>query len=577
MASNTERIKVKLPGSFDPGRHMTQLMKKIAEAHGDGFEVDSIVDGYAVATRQVTVTEIRENEKSKTKEVRLPRTVKLTDGEKMAVKLADQHGDGWEMTKFEPFLGKAVLTQLSPETSRCRGAAALALGVKPWEVQVAPRRDGGFELELPRTYMPSKHDSKLEEVATSVVGRDGWYVKVNAQKLTASIVPSAPPTFPAMIPTPMDNVVKFDHTKKETFKIPLGMKLPPAGQTVGETFYLDMNAGAHLQIGGTSGAGKSVTINCYLSTWLAKGAELAIIDLPTKSADFEWVKDFVRPGGWGCASPAQSAVAIRLIMEEGERRSKIIKGNGVNDWKDLPKSAALNPLIVVVDELTGLFALESVPKAGKDAPQLLKDMAAEANRTNLFKEILKNGIKRVAAELRFTGVFLLLASQVASANTGIDPSLRTNLHHKLLLGAKPTEGNRRLVFSDPDRVPLVPENVRSSSGASRGVGSAEPEGDEPVIFKSFFASVADYRAWLENLGVPKTTQPEPTKAQMAQLEDAFENPEDQDDVATRRAKMGDPMAAMMGDSGLDENGRPLKGAALAAAQTRQLSNMAGRA
>ncbi|GAA4054291.1 hypothetical protein GCM10023063_48600 [Arthrobacter methylotrophus] len=110
----------------------------------------------------------------------------------MAVKLADQHGDGWEMTKFEPFLGKAVLTQLSPETARCRGAAALALGVKPWEVQVKPRRDGGFDLELPRTYMPSKHDSKLEEVATSVVGRDGWYVKVNAQKLTASIIPSAP-------------------------------------------------------------------------------------------------------------------------------------------------------------------------------------------------------------------------------------------------------------------------------------------------------------------------------------------------------------------------------------------------
>jgi hypothetical protein len=118
---------------------------------------------------------------------------------------------------------------------------------------------------------------------------------------------------------------------------------------------------------------------------------------------------------------------------------------------------------VIVDELTGLFALEAVPKAGKDAPQLLRDMADEANRTNLFKEILKNGIKRVAAELRFTGVFLTLATQVASANTGIDPSLRTNLHHKLIMGAKPTEGNRRLVFSDPDRVPLVPENVRTTA------------------------------------------------------------------------------------------------------------------
>lgn len=577
MASSTERIRVKLPGNFDPNRHMSQLMKKITDVHGEGFEVDSIEDGVAVATRQVAITEVSHNDKSKTKEVRLPRSVKPTDGEKMAVKLADQHGEGWEMTQFEPFLGKAVLTQLSPETARCRGAAALALGVKPWEVQVAPRRDGGFDLELPRTYMPSKHDSKLEEVATSVVGREGWYVKVNAQKLTASIIPSAPPTFPGMIPTPMAKVVKFDHTNKETYKIPLGMKLPPAGESVGETFYLDMNAGAHAQLGGISGGGKTVLLNCYLATWLAKGAELAIIDLPTKSADFEWCKDFVRPGGWGCASPAQSAVAIRLIMEEGERRSKLIKSHGVNDWKLLPKSDALKPLIVIVDELTGLFALEAVPKAGKDAPQLLKDMADEANRTNLFKEILKNGIKRVAAELRFTGVFLMLATQVASANTGIEPALRTNLHHKLLMGAKPTEGNRRLVFSDPDRVPIVPDNIRSDGAASRGVGSSEPEGDEPAVFKSYFATVTDYRAWLEKLGVPKTSQPEPTKAQMAQLEDAFEPAEDPGAVAARRAAMPDPMAALMGDSGLDENGRPLKGAALAASQSRALSNMAARA
>ncbi|QOD05733.1 cell division protein FtsK [Pseudarthrobacter sp. BIM B-2242] len=577
MASSTERIRVKLPPNFDTARHMSQLMKKITDNHGEGFEVDSIEDGVAVATRQVAITEVSHNDKSKTKEVRLPRSVKPTDGEKMSVKLADQHGEGWEMTKFEPFLGKAVLTQLSPETARCRGAAALALGVKPWEVQVAPRRDGGFDLELPRTYMPSKHDAKLEEVATSVVGRDGWYVKVNAQKLTASIIPSAPPTFPGMIPTPMNKVVKFDHTDKETFKIPLGMKLPAAGESTGDTFYLDMNAGAHAQLGGISGGGKTVLLNCYLATWLAKGAELAIIDLPTKSADFEWCKDFVRPGGWGCASPAQSAVAIRLIMEEGERRSKLIKSHGVNDWKLLPKSAALKPLIVIVDELTGLFALEAVPKAGKDAPQLLKDMAEEANRTNLFKEILKNGIKRVAAELRFTGVFLMLATQVASANTGIEPALRTNLHHKLLMGAKPTEGNRRLVFSDPDRVPLVPDNIRSDGAASRGVGSSEPEGDEPAVFKSYFATVTDYRAWLEKLGVPKTTQPEPTKAQMAQLEDAFEPAEDQDAIAARRSAMKDPMAELMGDAGLDESGRPLKGAALAASQSRALSNMASRA
>ena len=36
---------------------------------------------------------------------------------------------------------------------------------------------------------------------------------------------------------------------------------------------------------------------------LAAGAELAILDLPSKSVDFLWCKPFVRPGGWGCDSP----------------------------------------------------------------------------------------------------------------------------------------------------------------------------------------------------------------------------------------------------------------------------------
>ena len=586
MASNVERVKLKLPKEFDPARHQISVVEKaVTKQCGEGFEVESIEQTtdsegltryIAVATRRVAITQVSEtNSKAPTKEVSLGRNVKPADGDKIAAKLAASHGDGWEMTQFKPFLGTAVLTRLTVEESRCRGALAVALGVKPWDVQVKSTKGGGFTVGLPPSYVPSKHDPKMEEVATGVVGDEGWYVRTDPKKLTAEIIPSEPPTFPDVIHTPMDSVVPFNHLDKETFKIPLGMKLPDAGETVGETFYLDMNAGAHSQLGGISGGGKTVLLNCYLATWLAKGAELVIIDLPTKSADFEWCKHYVRPGGWGCDSPAQSATAIRLVMDEGERRSKHIKSHGVNDWKLLPKNAALKPLIVIVDELTGLFANEAVPKTKKDSPALLIEMAEEAEKTNLYKEILKNGIKRVAAELRFTGVFLMLATQVASANTGIEPALRTNLHHKLLMGAKPTEGNRRLVFSDPDRVPVVPENIRTSPGASRGVGTTEPEGDEPSVFKSYYATVAQYSDWLDKLGVPRTANPAPSRAQMAKLEDAFDNVDKREETAARRETMPDPAAALMGDSGLDENGRPLKGAALAAAQSAHLARVAG--
>jgi hypothetical protein len=571
MASTTERVKVKLPDGFDASKHEKALAKKIADVHGDGFEIDSLEDGYAIATRQVAITEVSHDLGSKKKDVRLPKSVKPSDGDKMAVKLADQHGDGWEMTKFEPFLGRATLTQLTPEVARCRGASAMALGVKPWEVQVKQRPDGGFDLELPKSYMPSKHDSKLEEVATGVVGYEGWYVKVNAQKLTASIIPSDPPTFAAAYPYPFGTKVpKFALNTTDWAKIPMGMKLPARGEETGEVFSLDLIAGSHLQIGGISGGGKTVLINAYIAGWLARGAELVVVDLPSKSVDFLWCKDFVRDGGWGCDNLKASVTALSLVMAEGDRRAKIIGQYGVQKWTELPPSVDMKPIVVVVDELTGLFFPEKVPKLAKDHP-----LVVEANEINLQKALLEKFIKRIAAELRFTGVHLLVASQVASVATGIDPAMRTNLHHKILMGAKPTEGNRRLVLSDPGRVPAVPDNVKADGKASRGSGVAEPEGDEPCVFKSFFATAEDYANWLRGRGVRVSSRPAPTAAEIAKHTPSLED--EQDTTAARRAAMPDPGAHLYGDAGLDENGRPLKGAALAAAQSRALAGHGGRA
>lgn len=571
--SSIERLPFNWPKNADPNNraHLAKVLSKIVEKYGEGWEIETIdpVNGDSVATRQVAMTQIH-SVASNTKKVSLRGDVRPSDGDKWAARLADREGPGWEMTQFKPFLGYAEMTLLSPEESLCREACAVALGVKPWDIEVTRRRGGGFVIKMNDKYVASKHDSKLEEVAVTVVGRDGWYIKVDQKTRVCEFIPSTPPTFPGLLPTPTGKVKPFNAQDKNSFMIPMGMKLPKPGEKVGDEFLLNMNAGSHMQVGGLSGAGKSVFINCYIAGWLSRGAELVIIDVPDKSVDFEWCKDFCRDGGWGCDSEAQSAVAIELVRDEGKRRSAIMRAAGVNNWKDLPADKAFKPLIVVLDEVTGLFAMESVPKAGKNSPQRMHDMAAEAEMKNFYRTILKDGVNRVAAELRFVGVFLMLATQVANANTGIDPKLRTNLHHKVLLGPKPTEANRQQIFSDKDRVPVIPENIRSDGAASRGVGSAEPEGDEAFVFKGYFADIGEYRKWLESLGVPKNPTPEPTAAQMARLEDSLD---EEPSPAARREAMGDPMAAMMGGSGLDENGRPLKGAALAAAQSAHLSRI----
>src|SRR5690625_7589503 len=120
------------------------------------------------------------------------------------------------MTRFEPHLNHAVLEQLDEEVVRARGAVANALSVKPWLVQAASRPGGGFVIELPKTYMPSKHDEKLTEVAETVVGAPGWYLDIDPKALRAQVIPAEPPSFEAMIRYPFDRAIPEFTDRKST-------------------------------------------------------------------------------------------------------------------------------------------------------------------------------------------------------------------------------------------------------------------------------------------------------------------------------------------------------------------------
>lgn len=100
--------------------------------------------------------------------------------------------------------------------------------------------------------MGSKHDVKISEIATDVVGADGWYVSINAAKLTAEIIPSEPPTFEAVIPYAFSaKVVTFQQDRSAWAKIPLREKLGQNGSK-GSVRNVDLDADPHTQISGTS-------------------------------------------------------------------------------------------------------------------------------------------------------------------------------------------------------------------------------------------------------------------------------------------------------------------------------------
>jgi replicative DNA helicase len=260
----TERITIKLPAGFDPAKHLKALEKLVADKHGDGWEIDSIdpVAGTAFATRQVAVTEVAAGEKTEARfEVRLPRGTKPSDGARVATKLEDQY-EGYVMVEFEPFLGKATLARLTAPEQRCRGAIAVALGVKPWDVQVTARPDAGYDVTLPHTYVPSKHDQKLEEIATVVVGKEGWYVETDPGALKASLVPGEPPSFPPVLSYPFKKTVeRVDPKDGDWARVPLGRVLGRTGGEEGPELAIDFVTSPHLQVQGLTGSGKLLRLD----------------------------------------------------------------------------------------------------------------------------------------------------------------------------------------------------------------------------------------------------------------------------------------------------------------------------
>lgn len=518
-----ERLRSPMPPGFDPRRHIGALLELAARKHGEGWEVESIDSEQRVVhlARQSTVTEVRD-EGSEVLVLGLAKGTRPTDGDRIAVKFEDAH-PGYTMVRFDPFLGRAQMRRLSEEEVRARAAIANALSVKPWLVQVRATPDGGFEVDLPASYTPSRHDEKLTEVAEAVVGAPGWFVRTDPAALRATIVPSAPPTFPPMVHTPMDRL------GQDWLRTPFGWNLPAPGQEVGEVASVDWRSSAHLLLGGTPGSGKSVAINAILADQLASGASVVVLDDAAKAVDFLWMRDMCRPGGWGCDSLAGAVAALAMVYEEGRRRAEVLARTGYVNWLDMPDGERFTPLFVLVDEVSALLVTDKVPTGIPKTHPLVQEVL----ETNLLKVTLGSLISKIVAEQRFVGVRMVLSTQVTNANTGVPPSLRAKIGHKLLMGSNPSRSARAQMFSDETAVPTVPANVQADPEASRGTGASDLEGAAPRIVKAFFASTGDYRRELLRRGVPTTDHPAPTGAQIARYAPSLQDEGSEDRPPSR--------------------------------------------
>lgn len=501
-------LPVRLPDGFDPVRDRDRLEARVRRLKGQEWRLTSIDmearRAYFVTADTVTTIIDREGCKG----AQLPADVRPSDGARQAALLAEVFdtrypGQGWVMTVFDPYLRRAVMERLSPAELRAREALATALGVRPWEVRVH-EVDGGFDVHLPASYSPSRHDARVGEAVTTAIGRPGWYFTTDVGALTMRVREAALPTFPATVPYP------FDEPAASTWSVPLGTALGSGG-TPNRPLSVDFADVPGLLCTGTAGSGKSVGVNTLITGALLRGWELVVVDAPHKAVDFLWCKDFCRPGGWGCDSREQALTALDLAYEHGQAVARLLKEHGAQKVTDLPDHLRPRPVLIVVDEATALFMLEPVPKGiPRDHP-----LVVEAVARNLVTQTLIKRVSTIPAEMRFTGLRILVSTQMAQARTGFDGPLKANLAHRVLWGANPADSARGFALSNPRDVPRVPEWIRADDAAARGTGVAELEGCPPQVVKGYFASVEQMRRHLLSAGVPCCAHPEPTAAQVA--------------------------------------------------------------
>ena len=403
--------------------------------------------------------------------------------QKRTVAQMEAEHPGYSVTDFtrpEPSKCYVRLEQLDDKTISTRRIFAAVLGVKPWQIRISRTPENGWRIRIKEgatTYSASKYDSRMQE-AVETIGRKGWFFKADPETGVIIVYPGKEPTFPKVIPMPT-KLWKEQSLRRSYF----GMKLPDLGRETGENLYNDWKDAPGVLVSGASNGGKSVVINSLLYYAVAGGCQLVICDDADKSADFNWCRPWVMDKGWGCDGIEYCAAALRYVLELCSKRADIIKQHGKMNWWGLPDNVKKEnpPILLICDEIAQWAAPIVVPPGlEKDNPDRISMEYERAIHASSFRSL-----KQISQKARFAGIFFLYSTQSATAQNGLDPSVRLNLASKIIVGAKVQDSVRDNVLNDARKAPKVPDNV-IKEGRAIGTGVAELVNQEACVYKGFY-------------------------------------------------------------------------------------------
>jgi S-DNA-T family DNA segregation ATPase FtsK/SpoIIIE len=200
------------------------------------------------------------------------------------------------------------------------------------------------------------------------------------------------------------------------------------GQDVaGKNVYFDIKKMPHMIIAGTTGAGKSVCINCLVCSLLYKNPadKVKLIMIDPKKVEFNMYQHIPHLYCPIISDPRKAAGALASAVTEMERRYTLVEDVGVRDIDSYNKITANDPdreylpkLIIIIDELADLM------------------MTAKQD-VELF-------ITRIAQKARAVGIHLIIGTQRPSVDV-ITGLIKANVPSRIACTVKSQVDSRTII------------------------------------------------------------------------------------------------------------------------------------
>ena len=318
-----------------------------------------------------------------------------------------------------------------------------------------------YALEVTRGTKLSRITSLSTDLAMSLAAPTGQ-IRIEApiagRSLVGIEVPNRSPSY-----VTLREILGSSVIKKHSSKLAVGLGIDVAGNSV----IVDIARMPHLLIAGSTGSGKSVCINTFLSSLLfrASPSELNLILVDPKRVEltqYNGIPHLLTPV---IVEPKKVVSALKWVEHLMEKRYKLLQEVGVKDiasYNELAGLAAMPNLVIFIDEMADimLFAPGDV----------------------------ESSVTRIAQMARAVGIHLVLSTQRPSVDV-ITGLIKANISARIAFNVSSLTDSRVIL---------------DSPGAEKLLGRGDmlflsPERAKPARVQGTFVSPQETKALIDYL------------------------------------------------------------------------------